>query len=99
MSEKRFQVTVLEQFCKGCALCVEFCPVQKLRIRRLPNKKGIQTAYSDPDIECTGCMACVIICPDAALELVRTAEPAASPAGGSRADSKRKSSTGTEPDR
>ena len=69
MSDKAFRVVVLEQFCKGCALCVEFCGQGKLYIRQTPNEHGIQTAAVRPEIDCTGCRKCAIICPDAAIEI------------------------------
>lgn len=71
MSEKTFEVIIKQRYCKGCGLCVEFCPQGKLFIRRKPNKLGVQTAAVDPAVDCTGCRQCVIICPDAAIELRR----------------------------
>ncbi|MFO8008007.1 MAG: 4Fe-4S binding protein [Candidatus Brocadiia bacterium] len=65
------EVVVLEDFCKGCGLCVEFCPQGKLYLRQKPNKKGIQPADVHKEAECTGCLQCATICPDAAIEIVR----------------------------
>ncbi len=71
MSDRTFVVTVLEDFCKGCGLCVEFCEHGGLYIRQKPNKQGIQTAAVHPGAEadCTGCRRCAMICPDAAIEI------------------------------
>ncbi len=80
MSEE-FQVKIDPRFCKGCALCVEFCPQDKLRIRRKPNKKGIQIAEVREEIECTGCMRCAVICPDAAVEITGVKQKVATRSG------------------
>ena len=70
MSEKRFDVNVLEHFCKGCGLCVEVCSAGKLQLRDKPDRRGIQTVEARPDVDCTGCLQCATMCPDTALEIV-----------------------------
>ena len=70
----RFEVQILDDYCKGCRLCVEFCPNGKLAINDKPNKVGIQQAYVRPVGECSGCLKCALICPDAAIEVFRTLE-------------------------
>ena len=85
MSDRAFEVVVLERFCKGCALCVEFCEQGKLYIRQEPNKAGIQTAAVRAETDCTGCRKCAIICPDAAIEIFRVEPAAASDETGGRA--------------
>ena len=67
----RFEVRILSKFCKGCALCVEFCPAEALAIDKKPNQFGVQQAYIVSGKRCTGCQRCVLICPDAAIEIVR----------------------------
>jgi 2-oxoglutarate ferredoxin oxidoreductase subunit delta len=69
MAGKHYEVVVLEQYCKGCGLCIEFCKKGKLYIRQMPNKHGIQTAAVREGGDCTGCLQCATICPDAALEV------------------------------
>jgi len=77
MSDRKFEVTVLERYCKGCSLCIEFCPTGKLYIRQMPNKQGIQTADVRQDVDCTGCMQCATICPDAAVQITEVRVPVA----------------------
>jgi 2-oxoglutarate ferredoxin oxidoreductase subunit delta len=69
MAHKRYQIVILEQYCKGCGLCIEFCKKGKLYIRQMPNKQGIQTAAVHEDVDCTGCLQCATMCPDAAVEI------------------------------
>ena len=71
MSDKTFEVVIDEHYCKGCALCIEFCPAGKLYIQEKPTKLGVQPAAAKPDVNCTGCSQCAIICPDAAIRLCR----------------------------
>ncbi len=78
---KWFRIEISPRFCKGCALCVEFCEQDKLYIEQKPNEYGIQAAAVRPDVECTGCMRCAVMCPDAAIEIARVDEPVPSEAG------------------
>jgi len=71
MSETIYEVVIRREFCKGCGLCVEFCPEGKFFMRKKPDKRGVQLADVDPGTRCTGCRQCVMICPDAAVELYR----------------------------
>ncbi len=82
MSDKRFEVAILTRFCKGCGLCVEFCPEGKLYIEQKPDMRGIQAAAVRADVDCTGCLQCATICPDAAIQIVRVETPVSTPTGG-----------------
>ncbi|HPI74061.1 MAG TPA: 4Fe-4S dicluster domain-containing protein [bacterium] len=55
--KKKGHVTVREAWCKGCAICVEFCPEQVLVMER--GKATV--AYPD---RCTACNLCELRCPD-----------------------------------
>ena len=69
MSDREFEVKILNRYCKGCGLCVEACHQGKIHINPQPNKEGRQTAATKEDIRCTGCLQCATICPDAAVEV------------------------------
>jgi 2-oxoglutarate ferredoxin oxidoreductase subunit delta len=64
----RYQIEVLEIFCKGCELCVSICPQHSLILSRDVNRNGFHfpEANSNP---CSGCKQCAIICPEAAIEI------------------------------
>jgi len=55
--------------CKGCALCIEFCPKKAIAISDDLNLKGYYVAAFDNSRECTGCATCAVICPDVAIEV------------------------------
>jgi len=62
-------VEILEEYCKGCGLCVEFCPGGVLAISSRLNSAGINPAEVLPQTECSGCRNCITMCPDAAIIL------------------------------
>jgi len=70
-------VKVLDEYCKSCGLCVEFCPRGALSIGQQLNARGFATAVFDESKGCSGCGNCTTICPDAAIVLyARTREQA-----------------------
>lgn len=70
-SHQRGKVFIDEERCKGCKICIEFCPTKVLGISLRFNKKG----YHPPEIlypeRCTGCDICGMMCPDFAIFGIR----------------------------
>jgi 2-oxoglutarate ferredoxin oxidoreductase subunit delta len=65
------EVRVCEERCKGCELCVVFCPKKILRLSDDFNTKGYHyPECADPE-SCTGCAICGMICPEVALEIYK----------------------------
>ncbi|MDR1375865.1 MAG: ferredoxin family protein [Synergistaceae bacterium] len=64
------RVTVREEFCKSCGLCVEACPSKVLRIAERLNPRGHRPVEQFKD-GCVGCALCARICPDVALSVYR----------------------------
>ncbi len=73
----RGEVSIIEDRCKGCGYCIEFCPIHILTFSDHFNKKG----YHPPKItkagECVNCHYCEIICPEFAIYSVNAADAAA----------------------
>jgi len=61
-------VTVNEELCKGCGLCVDACPknIMKLDSSAI-NQKGYHTAHCAQPKECIGCAFCATMCPEVAI--------------------------------
>ncbi|HHY37793.1 MAG TPA: ferredoxin family protein [Clostridia bacterium] len=70
----RGTVKIDEERCKGCGLCVAFCPNHALTIddSRI-NSSGYHPAALLPDRDCTGCAVCALMCPDVAITVFRIA--------------------------
>ena len=62
------KVTINEEVCKGCGLCVEACPKKIMEIgKENLNKKGYHPARCVDMEKCAGCAFCAIMCPDVAI--------------------------------
>jgi 2-oxoglutarate ferredoxin oxidoreductase subunit delta len=67
----RVTVTIDEEICKGCALCVDVCPRQAMGLAEHINTRGFHpAALLHPDT-CTACAQCALMCPDACMKIVR----------------------------
>jgi 2-oxoglutarate ferredoxin oxidoreductase subunit delta len=64
MTEKVKKMPVINrEWCKGCRICVEFCPEDALAM----DEMGKATlAYPE---KCTDCKMCELRCPDLAIEI------------------------------
>ncbi|MCP4715774.1 MAG: 4Fe-4S dicluster domain-containing protein [Deltaproteobacteria bacterium] len=65
-------VYILEDRCKGCGYCIEFCPRQVLEVSSLFNKKGYHPPAVIRSDDCVNCHYCEIICPEFAIYSVET---------------------------
>jgi len=75
--EKRAQIVINEDFCKGCGLCVTTCPLHLIRIADRISPKGYYPAGCvDPEGKCTGCALCATMCPDVAIEVFKAKKKA-----------------------
>lgn len=60
-------ITVDRDRCKGCELCVHYCPQKILSMSKSINAKGYYFAQVHDPSRCIGCMLCAITCPDIAI--------------------------------
>ena len=77
------KVVVHQDKCKGCLLCVNFCPRGLLKKSVKLNKRGLNFVEfsrrdnlkggisGDLNQECLGCAQCAIICPDCCIEVYK----------------------------
>lgn len=70
------EVHIIEDRCKGCGYCIEFCPRNILAFAERFNAKG----YHPPEVlrpeGCVNCHYCEIICPEFAIFSVAAPPPA-----------------------
>jgi len=62
----RGEVHVFDNWCKGCGLCIEFCPAGVLVLGLDNRPKAI---YPE---KCAGCRWCELHCPDFAIYVTET---------------------------
>ena len=62
-SKKKAKIDIDTDLCKGCGICVAFCPKEVLKL----NEKEKATVKSLD--ECNACGLCELRCPDIAIEV------------------------------
>ena len=62
------KVTIHEDVCKSCGLCVRLCPkgVLALQTKHLNTKGYYPVEVANPE-NCIGCLSCAMTCPDVAI--------------------------------
>jgi len=55
--------------CKGCGLCVNFCPKKVLELSTETNSKGYFPAFRARVEDCVLCGICCTMCPDVAISI------------------------------
>lgn len=68
------RVSFLEERCKGCGLCVAFCPKNCLSLAKHLNAQGFHPATIIEPNNCTGCAICARMCPDVVIEVEKEAK-------------------------
>jgi 2-oxoglutarate ferredoxin oxidoreductase subunit delta len=63
------KVVVKNDFCKGCGLCIEYCPKKVLQVSSHLNEMGYHYAEADETKKCSGCLVCTLVCPEVAIEV------------------------------
>ena len=69
---KQRHIVIHTERCKGCGLCIHFCPQLQLELSETQNSRGFLTAMGKSTIheKCTGCGQCYLVCPDGAIEVI-----------------------------
>ncbi|GAB6146480.1 4Fe-4S binding protein [Desulfocicer niacini] len=64
---KMFKQMINKGWCKGCGICIHFCPKKVLSFDK--DEKATPTS---PEA-CIGCRLCEIRCPDLAIQIITEA--------------------------
>lgn len=64
------KVHIDETKCKGCELCVYYCPQETLVMAKYVSDRGFVPAIVVQD-NCTGCQECARVCPDVCITIWR----------------------------
>ena len=68
----RNRLTICNEDCKGCLLCVDACPKKILELNlEQVNAKGYNPLKCTDIDSCTGCAICARICPDSVIKVER----------------------------
>ena len=63
----QWRVIINPEMCKGCNICIEFCPTDVFEISETLNRKGYYVPLVAKEGECTGCRICDLMCPELAI--------------------------------
>ena len=72
--KKRFKLVFNRDKCKGCELCVSFCPKKILAMDEGVNNKGYHPAGITDESACVGCRSCATMCPDCCISIYELEE-------------------------
>jgi 2-oxoglutarate ferredoxin oxidoreductase subunit delta len=70
----RGRVILIEERCKGCGFCVEYCPRDVLRMSSAFNTKGYHTPAVQNESTCVNCHFCEDLCPEFAIFSIEATE-------------------------
>lgn len=65
------KVKIEKDRCKGCELCILYCPLKSLELSSTLNKRGVKFASFKKEAKCSGCGFCFLICPDNCIRIYK----------------------------
>ena len=63
-------IEVREDWCKGCNICIDRCPVDALEESDKLNRRGVRPPRLKEKNDCNFCRLCELICPDLAITVI-----------------------------
>ncbi len=70
MVNKKIEIKIDYDYCKGCEYCINFCPKKILKLSEKVNKLGYRYCEITDIEKCTGCGVCYLMCPEYIIEVV-----------------------------
>jgi 2-oxoglutarate ferredoxin oxidoreductase subunit delta len=65
------RVSIDEDMCKGCQLCVFECGHGAIKMSSKKNKRGYLCAAAAEPGACVGCLKCAVVCPECSIIIVK----------------------------
>jgi 2-oxoglutarate ferredoxin oxidoreductase subunit delta len=65
------KITIDQELCKGCGLCIEFCSNKLIKLSNKLNAAGYSPAEFNESQDCIACTSCALVCPEVAIEVYR----------------------------
>jgi 2-oxoglutarate ferredoxin oxidoreductase subunit delta len=63
------KIVIDKEKCKGCLLCIEFCPRKVIKKSNKMNRYGIKPVEFIDNQTCLGCGHCVLVCAESCIEV------------------------------
>jgi len=60
-------IVIDRRLCKGCGICIEFCPKKVLVMGDEMDERGIRIPHARREQDCSFCGLCELYCPDFAI--------------------------------
>lgn len=64
------EVHINDALCKGCNICVEFCPKEVFEVSEEVGPRGYFVPVAARPEECSACMLCEHLCPELAITII-----------------------------
>ncbi len=64
-------IEIDQELCKGCQICISFCPKDAISASAKLNDSGYLTVFLNDNGQCTGCAICALVCPEVVIEVYR----------------------------
>jgi len=68
-------IEITENLCKGCDICIEFCPTGVFDKSSKLNRRGYYLPVVARVEDCTGCLICDLMCPEMAIIIEESKKP------------------------
>ncbi|WP_456472326.1 4Fe-4S dicluster domain-containing protein [Methanocaldococcus sp.] len=65
------KIIVNKELCKGCYICINFCPKKVFVVDKEMNDKGIYPSKPENVEKCSNCKICELMCPDQAIVVIK----------------------------